>query len=401
MAYGRFVSLLLCAAWLVGDLAPASGQAYLSDRYSSAPAAPQNVGRVFSNPASVSSRMNEGVASSPYGDYRLNPAGHSLLSGNGIGVASSSCDPVDPCENGLGDPYDPGGLFPRRSVGRCLNADCPPSRLTFLKGAIFLHRSRPSSQAFTDGATPTNAHDLDPGYQAGGQADLIWRNLFLSNYDLQGTFFHVSGFGDTAFTPVATQLLTTPPIDFAPKDVTSFFNSSVSSGELNLRRRWSPWFTTVNGIRYFDLQEELFHKICTTGMTERIRTSNHAYGFQSGAEAIFFRSCRMEVGGWAKFAALNNAVDQHTTLTLIPGALPAFADSGNRIAFLGDLGLFTTLRLFCWLSVRGGYQTLWFDGAATAAPQMLTSNINTAAGSVASNSNLFFHGGFANVEISW
>ena len=137
MARGRFVGLLLCAAWLIGDLTPVSGQAYLSDRYSSAPVAPQNAGRVFRNPASVSSRMNEGLPSASHGDYRLNPEGHSLMSGNGVGVASSSCDPVDPCENGLGDPYDPGdpgGLFPRRAVGQCLNADCPPSRLTFRKG---------------------------------------------------------------------------------------------------------------------------------------------------------------------------------------------------------------------------------------------------------------------------
>ena len=136
-------------------------------------------------------------------------------------------------------------------------------------------------------------------------------------------------------------------------------------------------------------------------MTERIRVSNNAYSFQSGAETVFFRSCRIEFGGWAKCAVLNNFVEQQTVTTLIPGVRPSFADSGSQVAFLGDVGLSATLRLTCWLSVRGGYQFLWFNGAATAATQMLTSNVVTGAGSVAADSNLFFHGGFANVEINW
>ncbi|MCX7411524.1 MAG: hypothetical protein NTZ32_25895 [Planctomycetales bacterium] len=400
MTRGHSVGLLLCAAWLVSDLTPSHGQAYFSDRYSAQPSVPQYDAQVFSGPASVSSRMNDGAARSPYGDYRLAPAGHSLTSG--YGITNSACE--QSCPDG-GDPGpEPGGPppgdFGLPRMG-CLNADCGPSRLTFRKGMVFLHRSRPDSQAFTDGATPTNAHDFDPGFQSGPQGDLTWRNLNRSNVDLQGLFFHVSGFSGETVTLAASQLLTTPPINFPVMDVTNFFNSSMSSGELNLRREWSPWFTVIGGVRYFDLQEQLFHKICDTGMTERIRASNHAYGFQSGAEAVFFRSCRLEFGGWAKYAVLNNFVEQQTVTTLIPGVLPSFADSGSQIAFLGDVGLSATLRITCWLSVRGGYQSMWFNGAATAAPQMLTSNVVTGVGSVAADSNLFFHGGFANFEINW
>lgn len=398
MARGRVAGLLLCAAWLVSDLTRSHGQAYFSDRYSASPSAPQSDSRVFGEPASVSSRMNDGAARSPYGDYRLAPEGHSLTSG--YGVANEACEQSCPDE---GEPE--WGVSPRGGFGLsrrgCLNADCEPSRLTFRKGMVFLHRSRPDSQAFTDGATPTNAHDFNPGFQSGLQGDLTWRNLYRSNVDIQGMFFHASGFQGKTLTPAASQLLTTPPINFATMDVTDFFNSSMASGELNLRREWSPWFTVIGGVRYFDLQEQLFHKICDTGMTERIRVSNNAYGFQSGAEAVFFRSCRMEFGGWAKCAVLNNFVEQHTVTTLIPGVLPSFADSGSQVAFLGDVSLFTTFRVTCWLSVRGGYQSMWFNGAATAAPQMLTSNVVTGAGPVAADSNLFFHGGFANFEINW
>lgn len=398
MARGHVAGLLLFAAWLFSDLTPSHGQAYFSDRYSASPSVPQRDARVFGDPASVSSRMNDGMALSPNGDYRLAPAGHSLV--GGYGVANAACEQSCPDEGDSewGVPPQNGFGLPRMG---CLNADCGPSRLTFRKGMVFLHRSRPDSQAFTDGATPTNAHDFDPGFQSGLQGDLIWRNLYRSNMDLQGSFTHVSGFRGETVTLAASQLLTTPPIDFPTMDVTNFFNSSISSGELNLRREWSPWFTVIGGVRYFDLQEQLFHKICDTGMTERIRVSNNAYGFQSGAEAVFFRSRRMEFGGWAKYAVLNNFVEQQTVTTLIPGVLPSFADSGSQVAFLGDVGLSATLRLTCWLSVRGGYQSMWFDGAATAAPQMLTSNVVTGAGSVAADSNLFFHGGFANVEINW
>ncbi len=398
MARGHVAGLLLCAAWLFSDLTPSHGQAYFSDRYSASPNVPQYDSRVFGDPASVSARMNDGAARSPYGDYRLAPESHSLTAGDRAANASceQSCPDEDDPEWGVPHPGDFG--LPRMG---CLNADCGPSRLTFRKGMVFLHRSRPDSQAFTDGATPTNAHDFNPGYQSGLQGDLTWRNLYRSNLDLQGIFFHASGFQGKTVTPAASQLLTTPPINFATMDVTDFFNSSMASGELNLRREWSPWFTVIGGVRYFDLQEQLFHKICDTGMTERIRVSNNAYGFQSGAEAVFFRSCRMEFGGWAKYAILNNFVKQQTVTTLIPGVLPSFADSGSQVAFLGDVSLFTTFRVTCWLSVRGGYQSMWFNGAATAAPQMLTSNVVTGAGPVAADSNLFFHGGFANFEINW
>lgn len=391
LALSRCMALALGAAcWLCTASPPAHGQAYFSSRYAEpAGRASLNSPTLYDASSGVSSLSGGSGRCSPYDDYRLADSGHTQFDQSFAPEASSCPTP----EQVFDDPGPQGDVW---------SPPVPaPTRLFFRPGVIALRRGDFNSQAFTDGATPTNADDLKTGTNMGPQGTFLYRGLFGRCLDLEISYFHVDGFDATAFTPIASQLFTVPSINFAPMDVTSYFDSSVTSGEINLRRGCTDWVTPVIGFRYFRVEDDLLHKICLTGMNERIRTENRAYGFQIGFDGPVFIWGRFELGGWAKAAVLANDVSQQTTVTLVPGTIPSISDSGVRAAYLADLGLSMSFQIFDWFAVRGGYQVLWFEGAVTAPSQMLSTNVVTGSSTVNTDNRLFFHGAFAGAELSW
>ena len=388
MASGRIAAALTCAACLIASqTGTVFGQAYLSSRY------PEPITQLAPiNGANVESGVRGPQPSSgplPYGDYRLGTAGHTSF--------GTECD-VGPAAYS-----DPAMVFDDPGPSGAAWSEPVPAmpRLAFRLGMISLQRSRFASQAFTDGATPTNASDLNTGIGIGPQGTFLYRGLFNSSWDAEVSYFQVDDFNAQAFTPIAAQLLTTPPIVFAPMDVTSFYKESVRSGEFNLRHGWTDRITFLSGLRYFEMEDDLLHKICETGMTEQIRSQNHAYGVQWGVDANLLTWGRLDLNGWTKGGVFLNQAEQQTIVTLVPGTVPFASASSNTVSFLGDLGLAASFRLTDSLSLRGGYQVLWFDAAATAPSQMLTTNVVTGAATVDTSSVLFYCGGFAGLEMLW
>lgn len=388
MFRGCISTVMFCVAGLISaQPSVVFAQAYTSGRYPEMLTQPSPPNGATFDSSGRSPQQPSGAM--PYGDYRLGMGGHSSF--------NTSCD-VGPAS--YSDPAvaidDPGPL------GAVWSEPVPAmTRFTFRLGVISLQRSRFGSQAFTDGATPTNASDLNTGIGVGPQGTFIYHGLFNSSWDAEVSYFQVDDFNAQAFTPIASQLLTTPSIVFAPMDVTSIYESSVRSGEINLRHGWTERVTFLGGFRYFEVEDDLFHKICQTGMSERIRSQNHAYGFQLGLDANLMTWGRFDLNGWTKGGVLLNQAEQQTIITLVPGTVPFASDSSNEVSFLVDLGLAASFRLTDWLSVRGGYQVLWFDAAATAPPQMLSTNVVTGATTVDADSTLFYHGGFAGLEMMW
>ena len=388
MASGRIAAAMVWAACLIASQANSVfGQAYSSGRYPEmltqpAPTNGAGFGSGASGPRPPSGPL-------PYGDYRIGLPSH------------TSFDTA--CNNGPASYSDPALAFGDPGpLGAVWSEPVPVMpRLVFRASMISLQRSRFASQAFTDGATPTNARDLNTGIGVGPQGTFLYRGLFNSSWDAEVSYFQVQDFSAQAFTPSATQLLTTPPIVFAPMDVTSFYKSSVRSGEFNLRRGLTERVTLLGGFRYFEVEDDLFHKICQTGMSERIRSQNHAYGFQLGVDANLLTWGRFDLNGWTKGGVFLNQAEQQTIITLVPGTVPFASASSNGASFLADLGLAASFRLTDWLSIRGGYQLLWFDAAATAPPQMLTTSVVSGAATLNTSSTLFYHGGFAGLEVLW
>jgi len=388
MVIGRIAAVVVWGACLiVSQAGSVFGQAYSSGRYAEPMVQPAPT-----NGASFDSGMRGPRPASgplPYGDYRLGLPGHtSFDTGCDVGSAAYS---------------DPAMVFDDPGPSGAVWSEPVPAmpRFVFRTGVISLQRSRFASQAFTDGATPTNASDLNTGIGIGPQGTFLYRSLFDSSWDAEVSYFQVGDFSAQAFTPIASQLLTTPPIVFAPMDVTSVYESSVRSGEFNLRRGWTDRVTLLGGFRYFEVEDDLLHKICQTGMTERIRSQNHAYGFQLGVDANLLTWGRFDLNGWTKTGVFLNQAEQQTIITLVPGTVPFASASSNGVSFLADLGLAASFRLTDWLSLRGGYQVLWFDAAATAPPQMLTTSVVSGVATLDTASTLFYHGGFAGLEMLW
>jgi hypothetical protein len=380
-------TIALAVYLIVSEATSVFAQAYSSSRYP-APLSQTTTGTSFES--APSSRVQSGPR--PYGDYRLNAPGHTAFD------SVAACEDVGPAAY-----PDPSTVFddPGLSGSDWSDSVADSSRLVFRGGVIALQRNGFSSQAFTDGATPTNASDLKTGIGIGPQGTFLYRGLFSCCWDAEVSYFQVDDFSSQAFTPVASQLLTTPAIVFAPMDVTSFYNSSVRSGEINLRHRTTDRLTFLGGFRYFGVEDDLFHKICATGMTERIRSQNRAYGFQLGVDANLLTWRRFDLNGWTKAGVFLNQAEQQTIITLVPGTVPFASASSNDASFLADLGLAASFRLTNWLSLRGGYQALWFDAAATAPPQMLSTSVVSGVATLDNSSTLFYHGGFAGLEAAW
>ncbi len=388
MVRGRIAAVLAWTACLiVSQAGSAFGQAYSSGRYPEMLTQPTPTNGASFESGVRGPRPSTGPR--PYGDYRLGLPGHTSFEAG--------------CDVGPAAYPDPALVFDDPGPSGTVWSEPAPAtpRLVFRPGVISLQRNRFASQAFTDGATPTNARDLNPGIAVGPQGTFLYRGLFNSGWDAEVSYFQVDDFSAQAFTPTATQLLTTPPIVFSPMDVTSTYQTSVRSGEFNLRHGWTDRVTVLGGFRYFGVEDDLFHKICQTGMSERIRSQNHAYGFQLGVDASLLTWGRFDLNGWTKAGVFLNQADQQTIITLVPGTVPFTSASSNGAAFLADLGLAARFRLTDWLSLRGGYQVLWFDAAATAPPQMLSTSVVSGAAKLDTSSTLFYHGGFAGLEVQW
>ncbi|MBC8115973.1 MAG: hypothetical protein H7062_16420 [Candidatus Saccharimonas sp.] len=388
MVSGRIAVVMAWAACLIASLDDSAfGQAYSSGRYPELLTQPAPT-----NGASFDSGMRGPRPASgplPYGDYRLGQPGHTSFDAPYDGGPTSCSDPAM-----VFDDSGPSGTAWSEPV-----ASTP--KLDFRTGVIALQRSRFASQAFTDGATPTNASDLNPGIGIGPQGTFLYRGLFSCCWDAEVSYFQVDDFSAQAFTPIASQLLTSPPIVFSPMDVTSIYQSSVRSFEFNLRHRRTERVTLLGGFRYFEVEDDLLHLICLTGMSERIQSRNRAYGFQLGVDANLMTWGRFDLNGWTKAGVFLNQAEQQTIITLVPGTVPFASASSNGASFLADLGLAASFRLTDWLSVRGGYQVLWFDAAATAPPQMLTTSVVSGVAKLDTSSTLFYHGGFAGLEVLW
>ena len=388
MVRGRIAVVMAWAACLIANPAgTVFGQAYSSDRYPEMLTQPAPANGASFESGVRGPRPPSGPL--PYGDYRLGLSGHTSF--------DAGCDPGPAACSNPAMACDDSGLS-----GAVWSNPCSAMpRLDFRAGAIFLQRGRFASQAFTDGATPTNAGDLSTGIAVGPQGTFLYRGLFNSCWDAEVSYFQVDDFSAQAFTPTASQLLTTPSIIFAPMDVTSTYSSSVRSGEFNLRSGWTDRVTLLGGFRYFEVEDDLLHKICDTGMTEQIRSRNRAYGFQLGVDANLMTWGRFDLNGWTKAGVFLKRAEQQTIITLVPGTVPSASASADEASFLSDLGLAASFRLTDWLSLRGGYQVLWFAAAATAPPQMLSTSVVSGAATLDTSSTLFYHGGFAGLEVLW
>src|SRR4029079_17743688 len=94
------------------------------------------------------------------------------------------------------------------------------------------------------------------------------------------------------------------------------------------RRRWSDRFTVINGFRWIEIRDNLATDL--VGSSQTINVNNHLYGYQLGADMVFFRRGRFTIDGFGKAGIYANNADQTTTHVNIGGAAPALGGRRTR-----------------------------------------------------------------------
>jgi hypothetical protein len=250
--------------------------------------------------------------------------------------------------------------------------------------AVFLFRDDPDLVAFstTFGADFTGMNGIDmgvaPRLQVISPIDNVW--------DAEGNYFGVDSWHATADYDLA-----------GPDTGTLDFNSSLHSSEINFRHNTRDWLKLLWGFRYIEFSEDLDFRAPSVGLPAiwRFDARNFMYGMQLGADVGMIRLFeRLEIGGVFKAGVFNNRVISREEVISINlfSTDDTFLNKFDEIAFVGEASLGGTLHFNDHFALRGGYQMLWLEDAATA--------INSFTESEGLR-GMFFHGAYAGLELRW
>jgi hypothetical protein len=303
----------------------------------------------------------------------------------------------------------------------CPQACCQPCCCcpywTIGAGAIFLNQSRPGHSpiinraATPDRVTPLGppvltANQFDPGTHFGFQLDVIRHNVGCSCWDLEARYFGINRWDSTVpmsapATGAAIPFILPIRIATGGQPISAVYESLLQSVEFNARRSINPRLQFIGGLRYIAFDDNVGITVTPTVGPVRysaINTRNNLIGPQIGANAFVWQGNRFGLQAFGKGGIYGNAASNNVSVT--SNLNQHFADSANggHTSFVGEIGLTGTYRLTNNWGIRTTFETLWLDGVALAPNQIAVSNPGLGTGSVASNSSLFYYGGFVGLE---
>ncbi len=205
---------------------------------------------------------------------------------------------------------------------------------------------------------------------------------------------------------------------------TLLYESSLHSGEVNLRRRWAEpsgflQGSFLAGIRYFQLGEQLtFSASGTNDNTSdfnqprffryNVDTKNQLTGFQLGADLWLNLIPGVKVGSELKGGIFGNHATQDTQI--VANSLQAFESehaSDGRTAYLVQLSNQAVYRLTYHWTLRGSYQLIYVDNVALGPenvndepPGLFIPN-STRTTRVNTDGEIFYTGYTAGAEYTW
>lgn len=292
---------------------------------------------------------------------------------------------------------------------------CSSERLwTATADALFLHRSATRGpQLLSDpqsGNSLLDSSGLGFDYEAGPRLSLIRHGCAL---DFELNYFGIDGwradaeFPNSAFPSGVGSLALDSAIPF-PVTAASFeYTSRLYSAEFNVRRSINDWLTGLAGFRWMELEDNYLAQgtgaILSTPFSESIRSHNHLFGFQIGADATLLgRQDRFQIRGIGKAGIFGNAVGQNTNFSDPSGLGTLSADaSGSHAGFVGEIGLIGSYQLTKHLTIRGGYQVMWIEGVALAPRQIPNTDLAGGTANIEGAGGLFCHGANAGLEMRW
>lgn len=262
---------------------------------------------------------------------------------------------------------------------------------TFKAGALVMQRASPGSTALVveavTGRSLMNASGFSFNWEGGLDASIIRRMGDDSNLE-------VRYFGINDWTARQSFVTSTPsyiPI-FPPfivpigSDVTSKFDSSLYSAEINWHHETSETIGLLAGFRWLQAHEAL--GISFPNGRIRSVTDNQLCGGQIGADLKVW-----EEGGPLR-------IDTVIKAGLYNNNASNLLESRNQLAFAGEIGVNIIYQCCDHVALSFGYQVLWLTDVAVASDQIPVINVATLSG-LDSGGNIFYHGAMFSVDCSW
>jgi hypothetical protein len=283
--------------------------------------------------------------------------------------------------------------------GAC--GDCCCRQWTIRGEALFWARSSDSVPLVSAPVLVTSS-DLDLGVAVGPRVTAIRHGAWGTCWDVEGSYFGIEDWSNTLLLGNIDTYLTTPVINVpAAVPGTLTYDSTLRSGEINLRRTYSTWVTWLVGFRWIEVDENLTADF-GGGATHSVAVNNTLFGGQVGLDAMLWEvGPNWSLTGVAKAGVYGNDADALTTTAGIIGPLPLIAATGGQASFVGEVGLNARYRWTDRLTLIGGYNVLWITGVALAPEQLATTNITTGLAAVNSDGSLFYHGANLGLEYAW
>jgi hypothetical protein len=268
--------------------------------------------------------------------------------------------------------------------------------------ALFWSRTSGSSVPLVTAPVVINSADFELGVAVGPRVTAIRHSAWGTCWDVEGAYFGIEDWSNTILLADADNYVTTPVINIlgiAP--TTLVYDSSLKSGEINLRRTYSDWVTWLVGFRWLEVDENLGADF-GGGATHNLAVNNTLLGAQLGLDAMLWDvGPNLSINGVGKAGIFANDADALTTTAGIGGALPLIPASGSEASFVGEVGLNARYRWTDRLTLIGGYNLLWITGVALAPEQLATINITTGVATVSTDGSLFYHGANVGLEYVW
>ncbi len=356
-------------------------------------------------------------ASSSAGGNGANTLGNS----NGVGACHAGCDAGCDCAGtadcGVGceakvpcAPDDP--VF--SSCARCFNdlcAICEGAQMKVEASILIVHRSPPENRTVLldpTGANLFSMNQLGFPFEAGPRISLT--ALDCEGWGFEVNYFGIDGWSASADVPTGGNLVVDNSGVTVPLTDAHFESiSRLYSTELNFRRPAFDAISVLVGFRWVDMTDEYSAGGTSdlgSTVSETIRTRNHMFGCQIGADGTLFqKSDRWRIAGFIKGGVFLDYSNQATTLNDPDNAVSPLAASNNDVsaAFFREMGLVGYVQICKHLSASAGYQVMIINGVAQPAKQLAVTNLNgtTPSATVDASSGPFYHGATAGLELTW
>ena len=257
---------------------------------------------------------------------------------------------------------------------------------------------------FDDPTLPTvamNADEFDFGWETGYFLSMI-AHKGVNGADFEFRYLDVD-WSDSQFLAVTgspVRVNTATPLTFGgPRDITSVYDSELSSYQFLLRQSLDARTKLTGGFRYLQLDEALRTNLVSTSFpagTDEIYnvfTSNNLYGLDLGLETLLYSSCDCCLEGFLRGGAFANDADQNSALRTAVGDN---SGSDTSFAYVLEAGLTGTWSLCQNLNLRAEYLAMYIDGVALASDQIPTTSF--PAGGLTTDGDVFVHGGTLGLE---